>query len=88
MKVDLKATSNCWICEGWSQVLFRLSPEEVELENGKKLSEEIDEQSMVYIHLSSDNNEADIMEKDESSGDFIILRMVPPGRIDYYFSYG
>ena len=21
-KVELKATSNCWICEGWSQVLF------------------------------------------------------------------
>ena len=26
------------------------------------------------------------MEKDESSSTFSLLRMIPPGKIDYYFS--
>jgi len=25
-RVELKSTSNCWICEGWSQVEFRWNP--------------------------------------------------------------
>jgi len=27
--VELKATSNCWICEGWSQFLFKINPSEI-----------------------------------------------------------
>ena len=52
------------------------------------MSDDIDDATLVYIHLSSDNNEPDIMEKDEATGDFTILRMVPPIRVDYYFSIG
>ena len=34
-KVELKSCSNCWICEGWSQILFRWNPYEVIFEDGK-----------------------------------------------------
>jgi len=46
----------------------------------------MDDNTMVYIHTSSDNFEADLMEKDKASGEFSLLRMVPPGTIKYYFS--
>jgi len=45
----------------------------------------MDDHTVVYIHLSSDNYEADLMEKD-IEGEFSVLRMVPPGKIEYYFS--
>lgn len=46
----------------------------------------MDENTICYIHLSSDNFEPDLMSKDEKTGYFSILRMVPPGPINYYFS--
>ena len=57
-------------------------------EDGKSLSDEIDDKTIVFIHLSSDNFEADMMEKDEITGEFTLLRMVPPGKVTYYFSIG
>lgn len=82
----MSATSNCWICEGWSQVQFRWNPYEVVLEDGKRLADEMDENTIVYIHLSCDDGEPDLMEKDEITGEFTLLRMVPPGKVTYYFS--
>ena len=76
----MKATSNCWICEGWTQVLFKINPSEVILDDtGKRLYDEMDENTVIYIHLSIDNNEADLMEKNPKTGDHCILRMMPPG---------
>lgn len=46
----------------------------------------MDENTMVYIHLSCDEGEADLMEKDEISGEFTLLRMVPPGKVSYRYS--
>jgi hypothetical protein len=85
-KVNLKATSNCWICEGWTQILFKWNPDEHFLDDGRRISDEIDDNTVCYIHLSCDNNEPDLMEKDESTGGFTLLRMVPPGVVNYYFS--
>ena len=48
----------------------------------------MDENTIVYIHLSCDSNEPDLMEKDSDTGEFTLLRMVPPGEIRYYFSIG
>ena len=48
----------------------------------------MDDYTLVYIHLSSDNYTEDLMEKDEDTGEFILLRMVPPGKVSYYFSIG
>jgi hypothetical protein len=85
-KVELKATSNCWICEGWSQVLFKWNPYNHIGEDGKSIADLMDDTTVVYIHLSSDDYEADLMEKDETTGEFTLLRMVPPGTTKYYFS--
>lgn len=85
-KIDLKATSNCWICEGWTSVLFKWNPYEQAGEEGKIIANLMNENTMVYIHLSSDNNQADLMEKDDQTGEFTLLRMVPPTKITYYFS--
>ena len=41
----------------------------------------MDEQTIAYIHISSDSYEPDLMEKDESTGEFTLLRMVPPGKV-------
>ena len=46
----------------------------------------MDDNSIVYIHLSCDDEEGDIMEKDEITGEFTLLRMVPPGKLSYHFS--
>jgi hypothetical protein len=50
------------------------------------LADEIDDKTLVFIHLSCDDFEADLMEKDEITGEFNLLRMVPPGKVTYYFS--
>lgn len=47
--------------------------------------EDMDDNTICYIHLSCDNYEPDLMEKDDS-GEYTLLRMVPPGKISYYFS--
>lgn len=84
----LNVCSKCWICEGWTQVQFKFNPYETLLTDGRKAYEELDENTQVFIHLSSDEFEADLMERNEQSGEFTITRMVPPGRIEYYFSIG
>lgn len=56
------------------------------LENGSPLSEEVDENTLVFVHLSCDNEEPDLMEKDDFTGDYTLMRMVPPGKINYYYS--
>jgi hypothetical protein len=38
----------------------------------------MDNYTVCYIHLSCDDFESDLMEKDEN-GEFSLLRMVPPG---------
>ncbi len=50
--------------------------------------EDMDDNTLVYIHLSSDNYEPDLMEKDDLTGEYTLLRMVPPGEVKYYFSIG
>ncbi len=61
--------------------MFKWNPYDHILPDGKRISEEMDDNTIAYVHLSSDNYEADLMEKDEASGEFTILRMVPPGEI-------
>ena len=59
--------------------MFKWNPYEHVLPDGNKIVDEMDDNTICYIHLSCDNYEPDLMEKDESTGDFTILRMVPPG---------
>lgn len=56
------------------------------LEDGKVIADDMDDNTLVFIHLSCDDGEPDLMEKDEITGEFTLLRMVPPGNLTYYYS--
>ena len=51
----------------------------------KTIHKQLDEYSPVYIHLSCDNYEPDLMERNED-GVYRLLRMIPPGQQSYYFT--
>ena len=76
-KVELKGASNCWICEGWTQVLFRYKPAKLE---------EVDPYDAIYIHFSFEEEQKDLMEFNEEAGEYQLLRMVPPGKVKYFFT--
>ena len=42
--------------------------------------------SVVNLHLECDDFEAEVMRKEQNSDEYISVRMVPPGRLRYYFS--
>jgi NLR family CARD domain-containing protein 3 len=76
--MKMKAFSNCWICEGWSQMKFVYTP-------GVTSSRPITEYDNLYVHLGFENYEPDLL-LPESDGTFYSLRMVPPGPLRYFFS--
>ena len=81
-KIKLKACSNCWICEGWTEVKFEFTP-------GISSSEPYDPEQPIYLHASTDDYAEDLMLPDpDKSGTYSSLRMVPPGDLSFYFSYG
>lgn len=48
-----------------------------------------DPEKPLYLHISSDGYEEDLMLPDpEKSGTYSSLRMVPPGECTFYFSFG
>jgi len=70
----LKATSNCWICEGWTQVTFNYQPG---VSDDKP---DHDKFVPIYLHCEFDGFREDLMmKKDEASNEYISNRMVPPG---------
>lgn len=79
--IELKVSSNCWICEGWNEVRFEWTP-------GVSSDEDISEEVPLFLHLSIDGFEPDLMFKDWSKpGVFYSTRVLPPGKIEYYYSY-
>ena len=46
---------------------------------------EINENTFCYLHLSIDEFKGDLMDKSEN-GQFNLMRMVPPKKVEYYFS--
>lgn len=77
--IGLKATSNCWICEGWTEFKFIFKPKE-----------EIDAMTTpIQLHISSDQYQGELLERDTTYIGEIVYsttRMVPPGEATYYFS--
>ena len=51
----------------------------------KSIHKDLDEFIPVYIHISCDNYGHDLMERN-SDGVYRLLRMIPPGNIQYYFT--
>jgi len=50
--------------------MFKWNPNEhlLDAASGKTIADEMDENTIVYIHLSTDNHEPEIMDKDEATG--------------------
>eukprot|EP00347_Sterkiella_histriomuscorum_P000204 403376781 len=77
---ELELSQNCWLCDGWSQIMFQFNPM-------TSLHKLLDEFTPIYIHLSCDQYKPDLMERNED-GIYRLLRMIPPGSINYYFTIG
>lgn len=78
----LNACSNWWICEGWTEVKFEWTP-------GISSPTPHNPDEPIYLHLSCDDYKEDLMLPDpEKSGTYSSLRMVPPGDLTFYFSFG
>lgn len=69
-----RPTTNCWLCEGWSEVEFLYSPCQV-----STLS--------VYLHLSFEAYVPYLLTK-SPEGVFREFRMCPPGEIRFFFTVG
>ena len=84
INVDLRATSNCWICEGWSEVKFLFNITTCNI----PLTEEDGVLKGVNIHLDFDDYRPDVMIRSSTNQNiFSIVKMVPPRvKIRYYFS--
>lgn len=76
----LHASSNCWICEGWTEIKFEFNPDKV-------FKDKHDPYVPIYLHISSDGFEQDLLLPDPSKpGIYTSTRMVPPGEVSYYFT--
>jgi hypothetical protein len=80
---NLNSNSNCWICEGWSQVRFEYTP-------GDEIpDEDKGENKPTSIHLSFLNYKPETMLPDPNEpGIYFLSAMVPPGNLNYFFSIG
>ena len=71
----IRGKNNCWICEGFREVQFEFIPEEPIVDPNSHL---------VKLHLNFDNYRPFDM---ICNGDkFQIVRMCPPGEINYFFT--
>lgn len=81
-KIKLQSLSKCWICEGWTQVEFKLNPKYVN--NPPK--HEMTPKDHVYINLSIDKFEPDAMTFNPHNGTYTSIRMCPAIEIEYFFT--
>ena len=78
--LKLKANSNCWICEGWTEFKFDFEPQS---------PEKIDNETMpVVLHISSDKYQGELLLREASTFEvrYSTYRMLPPGEATYYYS--
>lgn len=75
--------SNCWICEGWSQVQFIYEPGQ----SDENLSH--DEFVPICLHLEIDDFKPDLLLPTEDNPKvFEVYRRLPPGNHRYFFTVG
>jgi hypothetical protein len=46
---------------------------------------DINENTICYLHLSLDNFTGDLMQRSDN-GQYSLMRMIPPKKVEYYFS--
>ncbi len=78
--IGLKAYSNCWICEGWTQMKFIFV-------SGVTVPRKVGEDENVFIRFSFEDYAPDYMAP-EGAGTYSSTRMVPPGPLRYFFTIG
>jgi hypothetical protein len=95
--VNLDVTSNCWICEGWTHMQFKMHRESVEkLLEGDDFRDRffakygVSCKVQVNVHLSFENYRAHKMTLNISGfrQHYLLYRMVPPGTLSYFFTVG
>jgi hypothetical protein len=80
---ELEVTSNCWICEGWTEVQFEYT---VGVSDNTK--EKPDPFKPINLHLELDDFAPDLMlPESEGSSKYVCPRMLPPGTHRYFFTY-
>lgn len=52
----------------------------------EELTYKVTPETLCYIHISIDNYKPDLMQRDAYSGEYYLQRMVPPRKIEYFFS--
>lgn len=75
----LKAASNCWICEGWTEFKFVLEPPN---------PDSIDNDTTpVMLHTSCDDYQGELLVRENSyEMVYSTIRMLPPGEVTFYYS--
>lgn len=80
-RLQLQVNSNCWICEGWTQVKFRFEPG---VSDGTK---DHDPFKAIKLHLEFEQYVGDLMLPDEQDPKaYVTYRMLPPGTHKYFYS--
>ena len=82
--IQLQHNSNCWLCEGWTQIKFRFEP------GVSDDNPEHDPFKPIKLHLQIDQYQGDLMLPDQGEVDgepgYSCYRMLPPGTHKYFFS--
>ena len=80
-KLAFENVSNCWICEGWSEVHFRYQP------GVSDDNPHIDVFKPIDLHLELDHYKPDLMlPASDDEGLYEVYRMLPPGSHKYFFT--
>lgn len=70
-----KILSNCWICEGWTQMKFTYKKTALD-----------DPDDNVFLHLEFESFKAEVMIYDSMAEEYVSVRMVPPGALKYFYT--
>lgn len=83
---DLKASDNCWICEGLRQFEFGFEPGVCSKELDSEFFKQVPPPKL-YLHLEQDDFKPDLMMPDDAKSPkrFSSVRMIKPNRDQKYF---
>ncbi len=87
----------CWICQGWSHIEFKIPKARVDLFGGANYGNVARATTIVNLHMSFDGfkphrmteyHEHHHQRPKKPDISFVLHRMVPPGKLTYYYSIG
>ena len=61
---ELKMSSNCWICEGWTEHVFKVDS------NNLSMRFEVKETTNIYVHFSTDKFSPNLMHFDDNHANY------------------